>query len=123
MSNEERKSGTHLNGDPAPVNGRQAVSRPSSPPQRELLPLPGLVAIALYLLLLAVVIVVGVMTGHYRPFFLSFPVFLITALGGLLMRFRWAWAMALAAVVLLSGYNFWIFATLHMSPSLVQGML
>lgn len=123
MSDEEQKSDTPLNSGSAPIEGRQSVSKPPSPPQRELLPLPGLAAIALYLLLLAFVIVVGVMTGHYRPLFLSFPVFLITATGGLLMRFRWAWAMALAAVLLLSGYNLWIFATLHMSPSLIQGML
>lgn len=39
------------------------------------------------------------------------------------MLFRWAWAMALAAVVLLSAYNFWLFTRLHMGASLVQGLL
>ena len=32
------------------------------------------------------------------------------------MLFRWAWAMALAAVLLLGGYNVWLFAHLHMVP-------
>ena len=39
------------------------------------------------------------------------------------MLFRWAWAMALAAVLMLGGYNVWIFAHLHMSPALIQGLL
>ena len=39
------------------------------PPKRELVPLPGLVAISFYLLLLAVVIVIGVVGGHYPLIF------------------------------------------------------
>jgi hypothetical protein len=39
------------------------------------------------------------------------------------MLLRWAWAMALAAVVLLSGYNLWLFARLHLAPSIIQGLL
>lgn len=93
------------------------------PPKRELLPLPGLVALSLYLLLLSVVIVVGAVGGHYPKLFLVLPVFLLAACGGLLMLFRWAWAMALAAVVLLSGYNLWLFAQFRLAPSLVQGLL
>jgi hypothetical protein len=87
------------------------------------MPLPGLVAIAFYLLLLSVVIVIGVVGGHYPPLFIVLPVFLLSASGGLLMLFRWAWAMTLAAVLLLSGYNLWIFMRLHFGASLVQGLL
>jgi hypothetical protein len=36
---------------------------------------------------------------------------------------RWAWALALGAVFLLSGYNLWIFSTQHQGPALVQGLL
>jgi hypothetical protein len=100
-----------------------ADSGPAPPPRRELLPLPGLVAISLYLLLLSVVIVVGAVGGHYPKLFLILPVFLLAASGGLLMLFRWAWAMALAAVILLSGYHLWLFAHLRLAPSLVQGLL
>ena len=94
-----------------------------SAPKRQLLPLPGLAAISLYLLLLAVVIVVGVVGGHYPAVFLLLPVFLFAACGGLLMLFRWAWAMALAAVLMLGGYNVWIFSRMHMFPALIQGLL
>lgn len=108
MSEEPKQSGT-----PAPV----------PPPKREFVPFPGLIAIAFYLLLLAIVIVVGVVGGHYPKLFIVLPVFLLAACGGLLMLFRWAWAMALAAVLLLGGYNVWIFATMHLPPSLIQGLL
>jgi hypothetical protein len=91
--------------------------------KRELPPLPGLAAISFYLLLLAVVIVVGVVGGHYPTIFVLLPVFLFAACGGLLMRFRWAWAMALSAVLMLGGYNVWIFARMHLTPALVQGLL
>ena len=93
------------------------------PPGRELLPLPGLAAISLYLLLLSVILVVGAMSGHYPKLFLVLPVFLLASCGGLIMLFRWAWAMALAAVLLLSAYNFWLFAHFHLAPSIIQGLL
>jgi hypothetical protein len=112
---------------PTPVNQPDTPPDVDSdlapPPRRELLPLPGLVAISLYLLLLSIVIVVGAVGGHYPKLFLILPVFLLAASGGLLMRFRWAWAMSLAAVVLLSGYNLWLFAELRLAPSLLQGLL
>ena len=88
------------------------------------LPLPGLAAIALYLLVLAGVIILGVVAGrHYPPVFLVFSALFIASSAGLLMLFRWAWSLALAAVVLLAGYNLWIFATDHQPAGLVQGLL
>jgi len=95
----------------------------AQPPRRELLPLPGLAAIALYLLVLAGVIVLGVAGGHYPPLFLVFSAAFITAGAGLLMLLRWAWAMALGAVFLLAGYYLWIFAGQRQGPALVQGLL
>jgi hypothetical protein len=103
-----------------------AAAAPSTqqPTQRALIPLPGLAAIALYLLLLAGTIVVGVAAGRrYPPVFLVFSAFFISACAGLLMLFRWAWALALAAVGLLAGYNLWIFSTRGMAPALIQGLL
>jgi hypothetical protein len=121
MSDEEPNGKVDPAGNP-PIDSVNEAENPS-PAKRELLPLPGLAAISFYLLLLAVVLIVGVVGGHYPPLFLVLPVFLFAACGGLLMRFRWAWAMALAAVLMLSGYNLWIFARLHMAPALIQGLL
>lgn len=42
---------------------------------------------------------------------------------GLILLLRWAWAMALGAVFLLSAYDLWIFASSHQGPALVQGLL
>ncbi len=120
MSDEQRGSETSPPGEkPGPSN----VGSGDPGSSRELVPLPGLIAISLYLLLLAVVIVVGSVGGHYPKLFLVLPVFLIAACCGLVMLFRWAWAMALAAVVLLSGYHLWLFARMHLAPSLIQGLL
>lgn len=90
----------------------------------ELLPLPGLAAISLYLLALAGVIILGVVGGrHYPPLFLVFAAAFITASAGLLRLLRWAWALALSAVFLLVVYNSWIFTSQHQLPALVQGLL
>jgi hypothetical protein len=120
MSEEQPRTET-----PKPANDSDIVadSGPAPAPKRELVPLPGLVALSLYLLLLSIVIIVGAVGGHYPRLFLILPVFLLASCGGLLMLFRWAWAMALAAVVLLSGYNLWLFAELRLLPSLIQGLL
>src|SRR5580698_6909835 len=88
------------------------------------MPLPGLAAIALYLLVLAGVIILGVVAGrHYPPVFLVFSALFIASSGGLLMLFRWAWSLALSAVLLLAGYNLWIFASDRQPAGLVQGLL
>ncbi len=95
----------------------------SEPKRRLYLPLPGLAAIGLYLAALAGAFIVGVVRGTYPPLFLLFPVLFIAATGGMMMLFRWAWALALAAVFLLAIYNMWIFSTQHLAPALVQGLL
>lgn len=92
--------------------------------RRELLPLPGLAAISLYMLVLAVVIIVGVVGGrHYPPLFLIFAAAFMAASGGLMKLLRWAWALTLSAVLLLVAYNLWIFASMRQGPALVQGLL
>ena len=91
---------------------------------RQLLRLPALVFINLYLLALAAVIVFGVVAGqHYPPLFLIFAAGFISASLGLMLLFRWAWALALAAVFQLVVYNLWIFSTQHQGAALVQGLL
>jgi hypothetical protein len=94
------------------------------PPKRDLLPLPGLVAICLYLLALAGVIILGVAGGgHYPPLFLIFAAAFIAASAGLMLLLRWAWALTLSAVFLLACYNLWIFSTQHQFPAVIQGLL
>lgn len=108
--------------DPATRNPPTGQAPP--PRLRDLLPLPGLAAIGLYLVILAVVIVVGVVAGrHYPPLFLVFSALFLTAAAGLLLLFRWAWALALGAVFLLTAYNLWFFAARHQFPALIQGLL
>ncbi len=98
--------------------------RTNQPPRRDLLPLPGLAAISLYLLMLAGVIILGVAGGrHYPPLFLVFAAGFIAASAGLLLLLRWAWALALGAVFLLAAYNAWIFSSQHQAPALVQGLM
>jgi hypothetical protein len=109
-----------------PAEGRQGPTPPGPPAplRRDLLPLPGLAAIALYMFVLAGVIVFGVVSGrHYPPIFLIFSALFFTASGGLLMLFRWAWAMSLAAVLLLAGYNMWIAFNFGQPASGVQALL
>ncbi len=87
-------------------------------------PLPGVAAICLYLLLVAGVIILGVVSGgHYPPIFLVLAALFMVASAGLIVSFRWAWAMALSAVFLLTAYNAWILSTQRQLPSAVQGIL
>jgi len=106
------------------VDSASKQHRPTRPPNRDLLSLPGLAAISLYLLILSGVIILGVVAGrHYPTLFLVFAAGFISASAGLLMLFRWAWALALAAVFLLVIYNLWIFSSEHQGAALVQGLL
>lgn len=88
-----------------------------------LLKLPGLVAISVYMLLLAGVTVVSVLAQHTGFIYLVFAVFFIAGALGLLLLQRWAWALTLAAVAILSGSFLWGFSTQHSGSSLVQGIL
>jgi hypothetical protein len=87
-----------------------------------ILQLPGLAAISLYMLILSGVIILGAATRRYPPLFLILAAAFITASAGLMRLLRWAWAMSLAAVVLLASYNLWIFSVAREAPALVQGL-
>jgi hypothetical protein len=111
------------NTNEAPVGEKDSATILKQP-RRDLLPLPGLAAISLYLLVLSGVIILGVVAGqHYPPLFLFFAACFITAGAGLLLLLRWAWALALGAVFLLVVYDLWIFSSQHELPALVQGLL
>jgi hypothetical protein len=85
--------------------------------------LPGLIAISLYMLLLAGVTVVSVVAQRAGFIYLVFSVFFIAGALGLLLLLRWAWALTLAAVAILSGSFLWGFSLQHSYSSLVQGLL
>jgi hypothetical protein len=111
---EEVKSSPAKEAETSPEPGTGARRR---------MPLPGLAAIALYMLVLAGVSILGVVGGQYRPSYLIFSALFITASLGLLRLMRWAWALALAAVVSLIALFTWQFLLLHQTLFLVQGLL
>lgn len=92
-------------------------------PLRGNVPLPGVLAISLYLLLIAGTIVAGVVGHHYGSIYLLFAVVFVSASAGLIVGFRWAWVLSLSAVFLLMSYNFWLFAAQHSPAMAVQGGL
>lgn len=92
-------------------------------PMRQLLTLPGLAAIGLYMLVLSGINILGVASGNLRPVYLIFSALFIAAGLGLLLLFRWAWTLALAAVALLSGLFFWKFSQQRDPASIAQGLL
>jgi len=92
-------------------------------PIRTLRVLPGIVAVSLYMMLLAIINVVAVGSGQIRPAFLIFSALFIAAGLGLLMLLRWAWAMTLAAMVLLVALFIWRFSVSHNLPFAIQGLL
>jgi hypothetical protein len=110
-------------------SGDQAGPEPEPPPAQpepaqSILALPALAAISLYMLVLAGVIIVGVAAGgRYPPVFLVFAAGFIAASAGLMLLLRWAWALTVAAVLLLAAYNLWIFYARREGPTLVQGLL
>ena len=75
--------------------------------------LPGLVAIAIYMLLVALQNIVSVVSSRTHSVDLIFSVALIAAALGLLRLLRWAWALTLAAVVFRAGVLFWQYAVQH----------
>jgi hypothetical protein len=94
--------------------------RKAKPP---LLKLPGLVAISIYMVLLAGTTVAFVMNRHMGLLYLIFPVLFIAGALGLLMLLRWAWALTLAAVAHSSASFLFEFSSQHSFPSLMQGLL
>jgi hypothetical protein len=103
--------------------GRAPIHHERLPQHPGLRQFPGLVAISLYMFLLAAFFCYSVVTGRMQPLFLIFSVFFVSSSLGLLFLMRWAWALALAAVALLSASFFWTFSTQHSDTSLVQGLL
>jgi hypothetical protein len=85
-------------------------------------PLPGMAAIAFYMLLVAGSIIVGSVGNHSWGMLVFAPVF-VTASAGLIAGFRWAWALSLAAVFMLACMYAWQFSHSHQFPHLALGGL
>jgi hypothetical protein len=75
------------------------------------------------MVVLAVVDVVGVVGGQFRPVYLVFAALFLAAAGGLILLFRWAWALTLAAVLLLAGLFIYKFYTDQQLPFIIQGLM
>lgn len=110
--------------NPAATKSGDALSEPAQPSQRaRLRQFPGLVAISLYMVLLAGVFCFNVAAGRMEPIYLVFSCFFVASSLGLLFMLRWAWALALAAVAMLAASFFWAFSTQGSDSALVQGLL
>lgn len=107
-----------------PMTAGEAPAHPAQMPQRpRLLHLPGLIAICMYMMLLAAIFVVSVTHHRVGPVYLIFAVcFAVGSLGLLRLR-RWAWALTLAGVALMVGLFLWTYTTQHLTSALVQGLL
>lgn len=123
MSDETEPGHTKPDARTADAGGPGSGSGKHGLPQSALLRLPGLAAIALYMLFLAGTVILGVVTRHYPPLYLIFPALFFASGLGLLMLFRWAWAMAVGAVVLLMGLFLYQFTTQGAFSAVVQGLL
>lgn len=113
-------------GRPGNEAGKDPAPGALPPPQSRLktiLSLPGLACISLYMFVLAGINILGVAGGQVQPAFLIFSALFIAASLGLLMLLRWAWALALGAMVLLVALFFWKFAASHDFPYMIQGLL
>ena len=103
--------------------GRMPIGAKPRRQRQGLLKFPGLIAISLYMLLVAAYTVVNVVKHDAGLLFLLLPVFFIAGALGLLKMLRWAWALSLAAVALFAGFFLWLFSVQHTFQYLAQGLL
>jgi hypothetical protein len=93
------------------------------PESKAPMPLPGVIAIGLYMLVLAAVLTLGVAGKHLPALLLVLVPLFIAASFGMIRMYRWAWALTLAAVFLLMSYNLWLLFTQKQPAAGVQGLL
>lgn len=92
------------------------------------LPLPGMAAISLWMLALALIGGVGVLTGHYSSagakigILILCTVFAAAALGLMRMR-RWGWALTLAAVFLSMCFGCYSIFRFHQGQWIVMAVI
>ena len=90
------------------------------PPFRQM---PGIVAVSIYMLILAGIDVVYVVEHRIGILYLVFSAFFVASALGLLLLLRWAWALALAAVALLSALFLRAYFSDQSWPALEQGLI
>lgn len=82
--------------------------------------LPGVAAIALWMMLLSLIGLVGVTMHRLPPIVLLLCVAFAAAGQGLLRMRRWGWALTLAAVFLSGLYGMWVLVRFHQIPIIVM---
>jgi hypothetical protein len=95
-------------------------SRPEANANSSLL--PGMAIIGVWMLLLALIGIIGVMMHHVPPFGLVLCAFFTVGAHGFIKLKRWGWAMTLGGVFLLMTYYTVLFARLHQGPALAMAI-
>jgi hypothetical protein len=91
-------------------------------PRATLRHMPGVIAVSVYMVILAGIDVVYVMQHRIGALYLVLSALFVAAALGLLLLFRWAWALTLAAVALLSALYLRAFFIGQSYPALEQGL-
>ncbi|MGO8758106.1 MAG: hypothetical protein ACLQG3_08280 [Terracidiphilus sp.] len=84
---------------------------------------PGLIASSVYMLMLAAITVMSVMKGRIGPVSLVLAVLFVAGALGLLMLFRWGWALTVAAAALSAAMFLLSYFTQHSPSALEQGLI
>jgi Predicted membrane protein (DUF2127) len=106
-----------------PPQPSPSANSPGAPPRNLLL--PGMAAIALWMLALSVLGVVGVLTHRYpaggtRAVVLVLSTLFATAGLGLMRKRRWGWALTLGAVFLCMIFGFYSLLHAHQGQWLIM---
>ena len=83
-------------------------------------PLPGMAAVALWMLLLCGIGLYGVITHHLPIAVVLLCAFFAAAASGLLQQRRWGWALSLAAAFLSMCYGVYMMLRFHQAPLIVM---
>jgi uncharacterized membrane protein (DUF2068 family) len=83
-------------------------------------PLPGMAAVALWMLMLCGIGLFGVITHHLPFAVIILCAFFAAASAGLLQQRRWGWALSLAAAFLSLCYGVYMLVHFHQLPLIVM---
>jgi uncharacterized membrane protein (DUF2068 family) len=83
-------------------------------------PLPGMAAIALWMIMLCGIGLFGVITHRLPLVVIVLCAFFAAAASGLLQQRRWGWALALAAAFLSMCYGVYMLVHFHQAPLIVM---